>query len=325
MINGPFDDPGLLVNLTFRKQALLFDLGDLSALAPNDLLKVQRIFITHTHVDHFIGFDRILRLLLGRGKRLHLYGPHGFIANVAGKLAGYTWNLVQNYDDALVIAATEIDADRRTTRVFDCSTGFIPSEAQMAGACGDIVHQEPALQVRYATLDHQIPCLAYRLQERFHVNILKAELDALGLAVGPWIATFKALLFEGADPATEVSVASTTQAPRTFALGALSEKIARITRGQKIAYVTDAVFSPSNEEKIVALAQDADLLFIEASFLDSERTIAEAKYHLTARQAGLIARKARVQQMTLFHHSPRYTGMAHVLEAEARSAFQRGI
>jgi ribonuclease Z len=324
LINGPFDDPGLLINLSFRKQALLFDLGDLSALSPNDLLKVHGVFITHTHMDHFIGFDLLLRLLLGRDKRLFLYGPKGFLANLTGKLSAYTWNLVRNYCEALVLEGIEIDGDRRTSCVFDCRSGFLASKPRIVQVSGDTVHREPAFCIRAVPLDHQIPCMAYSLEERFHVNILKARLDELGLAVGPWISAFKGLLFQGADPATEVSapLAEPLHSEQTFTLAELAEKITRITQGQKVAYITDAVYSADNEEKMIHLAAGADQLYIEAAFLQSEAPIAEAKFHLTARQAGQIARKARVKQMTIFHHSPRYSGQGHLLEAEARAAFE---
>lgn len=327
LINGPFDDPGLLINLTFRKRVLIFDLGDLSAVPSNELLKAHRIFVTHTHMDHFIGFDLVLRLMLGRDKRLCLYGPKGFLANVAGKLSAYTWNLVQNYSEALVIEAVEIDGNHRSSRTFDCRSGFMAGEPRHEPFSDGIVYQEPAFRVRAVSLDHQIPCLAYSLEERFHVNILKARLDELGLTVGPWLSAFKALLFQQADPKTPVQApcAGPPQCLKTFSLEALSNGIARISKGQKIAYITDAVYSPENEEKMVHLAAGADYLFIEAAFLDSERDLAQAKFHLTARQAGLIARKAGAKQITIFHYSPRYFDRGHLLEAEARAAFEGSL
>ena len=82
------------------------------------------------------------------------------------------------------------------------------------------------------------------------------------------------------------------------------------------------VYSRSNEEKIIQLAQNADHLFIEAAFLESEHRIARSKYHLTARQAGTLARKAGVRQITVFHHSPRYLGQTDRLVEEARQAFE---
>ena len=111
---------------------------------------------------------------------------------------------------------------------------------------------------------------------------------------------------------------------RRFVLGDLATRIAHITPGQKVTYVTDIVFSPSNIEKTVELAENSDYLFIEAAFLEKHKSIAETKYHLTARQAGIIARKARVKQLFLFHFSPRYTGRMHLLQKEAKEAFENG-
>ena len=326
LINGPFDDPGLIVHCTHQKKALLFDLGDLSALSANDILKVSHIFVTHTHIDHFVGFDQVLRLLLGRDKTVRLYGPEGFLKNVAGKLAAYTWNLVHNYHDALRLEVAEITERQCRVQTFDCHTGFAASKLQIQHRTDDTVHRGETMKINASVLDHQIPCLAFSLEEHFHVNILKPQLEQLGLPVGPWLTDFKRQLLKGADPDTPIVVPGT--APESdsqrFALGELGEKIAHITRGQKIAYVADAVYHPDNKEKIITLACGADHLYIEAAFLDADRQIAREKHHLTARQAGLIARKANVHQMTIFHHSPRYEGEADRLEAEARQAFESG-
>jgi ribonuclease Z len=323
LVNGPFDDPGLYVPLTFQKRALLFDLGDLSPLSAGDILKTSHIFVSHTHMDHFIGFDQLLRLLLGRDKTLYLYGPAGFIDNVAGKLQSYTWNLVKNYTEGLMLHVTEIHPQARITQQFDCCKGFAPSPRQTQSARQEIIHQEPAFHVRTTILDHRVPSLAFTIEERFHINILKAELDALALTVGPWVGKFKTLLFEKADPATPVRVPCLDQekSPRTFALGELAAKITRITPGQKLTYVADAGYSPANQEQIITLALNTDHLFIEAAFLKQDRETAQVKYHLTAHQAGTLARKANAHQMTIFHHSPRYLDQESLLLQEAQKAF----
>lgn len=325
LVNGPFEDPGLFVPLAFRNNALLFDLGDLRALSAGDLLKTSHVFVTHTHMDHFVGFDQMLRLLLGRGKSLQLFGPQGFLKNVRGKLQAYTWNLVQNYDEGLIITATEIDAQSRTTQSFKCQQGFEPSPPIATPADLPCVFEGSGFTVRTAILNHQIPSLAFAVKERFHINIIKPNLEALGLAVGPWINRFKALLFDQADPKTEIQVprSNPSSSPAVFSIGKLSRKITRITPGQKIAYVADALYNADNQKKIIALAKDADHLFIEAAFLEEDRGIAEAKYHLTAHQAGTLARKAQVREMTVFHHSPRYTDRKELLRKEARCAFDR--
>jgi len=56
LINDPFGDPGVYVECRYRHESLLFDLGDVHRLPPRKLLKVDYIFVSHTHMDHFIGF-----------------------------------------------------------------------------------------------------------------------------------------------------------------------------------------------------------------------------------------------------------------------------
>lgn len=55
-------------------------------------------------------------------------------------------------------------------------------------------------------------------------------------------------------------------------------------------------------------ARDADVLFVEACFLEEDRKRAGEKYHLTARQAGRLAGLAGVKRFVLFHHSPKIQG-----------------
>ena len=75
LINNPFNDPGLFIPFTFQNRALIFDLGDISSLPARDILKISHAFVSHAHMDHFIGFDHLLRLMLGRDKILALFGP----------------------------------------------------------------------------------------------------------------------------------------------------------------------------------------------------------------------------------------------------------
>jgi ribonuclease Z len=95
----------------------------------------------------------------------------------------------------------------------------------------------------------------------------------------------------------------------------------RTARGQKIAYVVDLAYDERNIKNVVALARDADQLFIEAPFLEIDANIAAERQHLTAHQAGHIAKQARVGRLIPFHFSARYRDRAEELTREAEEAF----
>jgi ribonuclease Z len=277
-------------------------------------------------MDHFIGFDRLLRLVLGRDNDIYIYGPDNFIKNVEGKLAGYSWNLVKNYKNHLTLHVTEVHEDHLKTRDYLLQNSFIPTSKAVEHPYDGSLYSEPSYSVFTRILDHSIPCLGFTLKERFHVNIKKDAVAELGLEVGPWLAEFKQALFNHQDPDSEFEVnCGKKQHRKKFVLGDLANQIALITPGQKISYIADVGYNKSNIQKIVELVKDSDHLFIEASFLEKDKDVAEIKRHLTARQAGLIAGKAKVKQLTPFHFSPRYQGQGHLLEQEAMEAYDYAL
>ncbi len=75
LLNNPFEDPVLFVDFLFERRALLFDLGSIRNLSPRKILRVSDIFVSHAHMDHFADFDWLLRHVVGRDKRIRMYGP----------------------------------------------------------------------------------------------------------------------------------------------------------------------------------------------------------------------------------------------------------
>lgn len=68
------------------------------------------------------------------------------------------------------------------------------------------------------------------------------------------------------------------------------------------------------------LLSGVDQLFIESVFLDADVAHATRKNHLTARQAGSIARAVGARAVMPFHFSPRYEGRDAQLLAEIDAA-----
>ena len=325
LVNAPFGDPALYVDFLFERRALLFDIGDLAPLSARSLLRVTHAFVSHAHLDHFVGFDRLLRLALGRAVRIHLFGPPGFLARVEHKLGAYTWNLVGGYSADCTFRVTEVGATGTLTADFRSGAAFAPGEVTAAPIEEGVLLDEAAFTVRTVLLDHRIPCLGFRLEERLHVNVWKNRLEAMGLPTGPWLRAVKLAVLRG-DPDDVLFRVPRPEGggERRVALGELRERILEIVPGQTLAYVADAAFHPENAARIVELARGVDLLFIEAAFLEEDAARAREKAHLTARQAGELARLAGAAALVPFHFSPKYSGDGERLEREAREAFTAG-
>ncbi|MDE2180813.1 MAG: ribonuclease Z [candidate division NC10 bacterium] len=322
LLNEVFGDPGLFVRFRWERRALLLDLGDLTTQPPADLLKVTDIFVSHTHVDHFIGFDHLLRIVFGRGHTIRLFGPPGFISNVEGKLFGYIWNLVEGY--TLTFDVYEVSSDKIVAARFPCGARFERVDLPLSLPFTGVLVDDPLFRVEAVHLDHKIPCLAFALAEVERINIDPERLKRLGLATGPWLTEFKRMVRAGAPDDTIVRAPCGDETGETFRellLSDLRDKIVTITSGQKLVYVTDTLYSDENRRKIVTLAQDADILFCEAMYLEQDRDCATERHHLTARQAGLLAREADVKELVIFHLSQRYQECPEALYHEAAEAF----
>lgn len=327
LVNPPFGDPGLHVDFLFEKRALLFDLGDIRALPPRKLLRISHVFVSHTHMDHFIGFDWLLRISLGRPNAIELFGPPGILAQVEAKLSAYTWNLVHNYAGNFTLLVSEWHPDGRLERArFACRERFRRQPLPPAHCPDGQLVAEKSFQVRAAFLDHEVPVLAFALDEARHVNLWKNRLQAMGLPVGPWLQGLKQAVLDAAADDTPVRAFWKSEGrseERTLALAELKPAF-RIVPGSRIAYVTDVIHHAQNVERIVALARGADVLFIESVFLDEDAVHAARKFHLTAKQAGGIARAAGACQVIPFHFSPRYSEREAELRQELAQAFCAG-
>jgi ribonuclease Z len=318
LINEPFADPGLFIDFRFRRRALLFDLGDLSPLSPRELLRVSHAFVSHAHMDHFAGFDALLRVCLHRIEPLHLTGPAGFADRVAAKLSAYTWNLLDNNSLDFAVLVDEFDGRISRSARFRARAAFAREEVEPRQLAPGLVLEEDELVIEAAVLDHDILCLAFALQERRRVNVWRDALARLGLPVGPWLNEAKRAVRRG-DP--DDGVVAVDQS-RTVTLGELRKEALKVAPGQRLAYVVDAAAHETNINRAARLARGADHLFIEAAFADEDAGLADQRRHLTAGAAGRIAKLAGAHRVIPFHFSPRYVDRPDLIPEQVDRAFR---
>jgi ribonuclease Z len=315
LVNGRFEDPCLYVRIPWEKRAIMFDLGDIHNLSPSEIYRITDVFVTHTHIDHFVGFDMLLRTILRRESPVTIYGPPNITSCIQGKLRGYTWNLISDYPAVIHVYAFNGKTLSRT--VFRAGNGFRRETVGKEDSDGTLA-ADPMFKVRAARLDHDVPCLAYSLEEEIHINIDRDRLLKMGLPVGPWLTEFKKAVRENRPKERVINAGG-----KRYRLGQLSD-IALITKGRKISYATDIAINRRNAAGLITLVKGSDVFYCEAYFLEKDRDRAVERFHLTARASGMIAREADVKKLVITHISPKYKDCPEEVIGEAMAAFTDG-
>ncbi|KWT82091.1 hypothetical protein [Candidatus Magnetominusculus xianensis] len=315
LVNNPFQDPVLYIRFRREKESVMFDCGDVYGLSVREIQKISDIFITHMHVDHFIGFDNVLRCLLNRETPLNIYGPRGIIDAVSHKLMGYTWNLIKEYP--LKIEVSEVHKDVILRSSFYATEGFYKIDGPVT-AFNKVVMAGSGLIIEADIFDHGIEVLGFSLREETQININKALLLERGLTPGPWLNNLKSAI-RGDEKEAHFTIDG-----RTYHIDELRD-ITMITRGQKIAYITDISPSDENIRNAIALAMNADTLYIEAFFLADDLERAHKRNHLTTAHTGYIARCANVKTIEIIHVSPKYINIFDKISAEVNEAFSGAV
>lgn len=148
-------------------------------------------------------------------------------------------------------------------------------------------------------LDHTVDVIGYRLIEPDGRRMLPDALARFGIA-GPAVGEL------GRAGSIEVG-------GRVVTVSEVSEP----RRGQRFAFVMDTRLC----DAVYALADGADMLVIEATFLTEDAELAARYGHLTARQAARVAAECGVRRLVLTHFSQRYTDAGRRYRDEAAEVF----
>lgn len=162
MLNSATRDPALLLRQRGTGRGLLFDIGWLEPLPARVLHAVGDLFISHAHMDHMQGLVTLLRVLLGTGGTVRLYGPPGLDLKVASLAHVFDFNLLGDSGPVLVVHV--LDGGRLQVTRVQCSEPVAVERLPSIGAPDGLLVDEPGLRVRAVTLTHSVPVLAYRCE-----------------------------------------------------------------------------------------------------------------------------------------------------------------
>lgn len=149
----------------------------------------------------------------------------------------------------------------------------------------------PAGVLEARRLDHPVEAFGYRFTEPDGRRMLPGRLAERGIS-GPDVGRLQREGVLGQVRLEDVSV------PR---------------RGQRFAFVMDTRLC----DAVYALADGADMLVIESTFLTADEPLARTYGHLTARQAASVAADCGVRKLVLTHFSQRYADPARFAEEAA--------
>ncbi|MFH1917315.1 MAG: ribonuclease Z [Nanoarchaeota archaeon] len=152
-------------------------------------------------------------------------------------------------------------------------------------------------------LRHPTPCLGYALVEKDKLKINMAKVKELGLREGPLIGKLQrgmTVHHKGKEITPEM--------------------VATLKHGKKVVFILDT----GETKNISMLAESADLMIIEATYLSGEEEKADKNRHLTARQAALLAQASGVKKMIMTHFSQRYKHTNDFVE-EAQTYFPESV
>lgn len=161
-----------------------------------------------------------------------------------------------------------------------------------------VVHDDGAFKIEATFLEHAVENIGWRITESDTRKFNPTLLQKFGVS-GPNVKELQQL-------------GQLTVNGRLVTL----DDVSTIRKGDSIAVVIDTRYCP----QAIEIAKDAKVLLCESTYLEEHIDLAYRHYHLTAKQAAEIAKKANVERLILTHFSARYLNLKEI-ENEARTVF----
>jgi len=265
--------------LNIRERYFLIDCGEGTQYSMLEYKiaksKIENIFISHLHGDHIYGLPGLISSynLNNRTKPLNIYGPIGldpFLENVLE----YSYNYL-----GFALNIITVDHNKPT-----------------------VVFEDDNVKVSSFPLEHRIPTVGYRFEEKSRLRNIKPEkiteydLDYNQIRAAKY---GNDVVLKSGEILKNKEVTLPPKHLRSY------------------AYCSDTVFSKS----YIDYVKNVDLLYHESTYMANMQDKAEKRGHSTTIDAATVAKKANVGKLILGHYSSRYHDLQPLLK-EARSVFE---
>lgn len=286
------EDICILIKLDNHTPHYICECGDASRLSVKDCQNAEVIFISHTHIDHFVNFDTILRHQLGIEKKVTICGPEGIADRLQSKIKAYTWNLIEHgaiaYEVREIISEKEIHLYKIEPPKWELHKTDIIQE--------NTIFKNDRFEVNFTILDHKIPSIAYLFRE---VDTLKIDLSKGDFKGGAWVRKLKTA-FEQETLNNEIVIEGVSYTAKDLFY------MLDIKKGASLGIIMDHAPNAENHAKIKALFSLCDKIFIESFYKLEDKEFAEANYHSYSQASGNIMRECGVKNAIPVHFSRKY-------------------
>ena len=286
------EDICILIKLDNHSANYICECGDASLLGVKDCQNTDAIFISHTHIDHFSNFDTILRHQLGIKRSVIICGPEGIAEQVQSKIRSYTWNLVE--ENAVRYEIREI-LDYNHIKV---SALFPPKwELKDLGKLeNEPIFKNDRFKVNYTILDHKIPSIAFLFQEK---NTVSIDLSSSNFKGGKWINELKQA-FVSQHGEKKIMIDGIAHSAKDLF------PLLKIKKGDTLGIIMDHAANAANHDKIKALFNGSNKVFIECFYAERDKEFAALNFHSYSIESAKIMKQCNVTKPIPVHFSRKY-------------------